>query len=486
MNQPRRHPAIHNCLLVAAGAAAGCAATLTVQYFQIGRELSSAAVSAPESRASPARVSALNRWAGDQSVKLTQILSADDREHKADDLRRLGKEAAEANQKTALELAASMSSEADRASFMRGVMEAMAERDPSAAAAFAQTHFSPGAQQAESMRIALGAWGTTSPRDAYAWAEANLSGPVKEEAINALVQSWAGKSPDTAARWFVETGSTSPALLTSLAGAWATKSPREAAQWVETLPNKGNQEVGRVAVAREWASQNPAEAADHYAAVVSAPLKDKTDTPSGLNLATVLADIWGTSNPAAAAKWITQLPAGPGREQAAATLATVWAASDMPAAVQWSASLTDPVIRAAAVDHIATTWGAIEPDKAIAWLDTQPADIAASGYQGAWNSWAATDPAGLQNWIEQMPAGVQSDLARRSLADVTSAADPAAALDLALGMSPDVQPDAVGRYFRVWRRSDDAAAQDWLTQNWNILPAATRGRMEREQQRPLR
>ena len=150
----------------------------------------------------------------------------------------------------------------------------------------------------------------------------------------------------------------------------------------------------------------------------------------------------------------------------------------MPAAVQWSASLTDPVIRAAAVDHIATTWGAIEPDKAIAWLDTQPPELAASGYQGAWNSWAATDPAGLQEWIAQMPPGAQSDLARRSLADVTSAADPAAALELALGITdPAQRSDAVFRYYRQFRRADPASAGEWLQNEWNRIPATAQTRI---------
>jgi len=471
MSHPSGSP-LSRVLLVAAGAVAGSLGTLAVQHLA-GSTDSGAAVSAPENQASPVRVTALHRRAGDPRVKLSQILSADDREHKSDDLRRLGEEAAGDGETSALKLAGEISGEADRADFLRGVIAGMAERDAGGAAQFSLTNFTPGALQAEALRIALGKWGAEHPREAYAWAMEKLNGPVKEEAINALVTNWAAKSPDQAARWFVETGSTSQPLLAALVSGWAGKSPREAAQWVETLPDQTNRDAGRLIAAREWAAQNPQEATANY----PNPAPD---------LAGVLADIWGASDPSAAAKWIGQLPAGSGREEAAGTLATVWAASDVNAAAQWAAGLKDESARAAAVEHLATTWGAIDPDKALAWLGTQPAALRDRAMAGAYNSWAGTDPAGLAEWIPQLHDGAQADIARRSLAEVHISEDPAAALDLTLGMSPPAQPDATGRYFRAWRRTDDAAAQEWLQHNWSTLPAATQTRLEREQQRAVK
>ncbi len=468
MSQPSGSP-WSRVLLVAAGALAGCLGTLAVQHLT-GSADSSAAVSAPEHQTSPARSTALHRRAGDPRVKLSQILTADDREHKSSDLRRLGQEAAGDGEAAALQLSGEISGEADRADFLRGVIAGMAERDAAGAAQFSLANFTPGALQADALRIALGKWGTNDPRGAYAWAMEKLNGPVKEEAVNALVGNWAAKSPEQAARWFVETGSTSQPLLAALVSGWAGKSPRDAAQWVETLPDQTNRDAGRLIAAREWAAQSPREAADNY----PNPAPD---------LAGVLADIWGTSDPAAAANWINRLPAGPGREEAAGTLATVWAASDVIAAAQWADGLKDETARAAAVEHLATTWGAIDPDKAIAWIDTQPAALRDRALHGAYNSWAGTDPEGLADWISQLRDGAPADIARRSLAEVRIAEDPAAALDLALSMSSNAQPDAAGRYFRAWRRTDDAAAQEWLQQHWTALPAATRARLEREQRR---
>jgi hypothetical protein len=133
----------------------------------------------------------------------------------------------------------------------------------------------------------------------------------------------------------------------------------------------------------------------------------------------------------------------------------------------------------------AASAGAIDPDNAIAWLGTQPDNLRDRGYLGAYNSWAGTDPEGLADWISQLPASPQADTARRSLGEVTIESDPAAAMDLALGMNPTSQADTAGRWFRSWRRSDDAAAQDWLQQNWNTLPDTTRARLGSEQSRSL-
>lgn len=469
MHQPSTSR-IHSVLLVAAGAVAGSLGTLALQYATGGFDGSSpeqAAVS-PAPGSNPA---ATSRRA-DHGVRLEQILAADDREHKTTDLRRLGSDAALQDEAAALRLVAGIRSQSDRADFMKGIVEGMAERNPRAAAEFSLANLSKGALQAEALRLSLGKWGSAAPRDAYAWAAEKLNGPVKEEAINALVSNWAAKSPEAAARWFEETGSTSQPLLASLISGWAStpETARAAAGWVETLPEGDIRTAGRVLAAAEWARQEPAAAAANY----------PNPAPE---LASVLADIWGTSQPAEAARWIQQLPPGAAREEAAGTLATVWAASDITAAAAWSASLSDAAVRGAAVEHVATTWGAIDPDKAIGWLASQPADMQPRGYTGAYNSWAGTDPAGLSDWITQLPANSEADIARRSLAEVRLPADPASAMDLALGMTAASQPDAAGRYFRQWRRTDDGAAQEWLQQHWTSLTPEAQSRLAKEQAR---
>ncbi len=325
--------------------------------------------------------------------------------------------------------------------------------------------------------------GGADPQAAYLWAENNLSGPVKDESINSLVQNWALTAPQAAAKWYEATGNTNHGLLNSLAGAWASNDPVAAAKWVEKLPDPKNREIGQVAVAGRWAAQNPEDAAAHYTPVIAAAKTSGDKSSTAINLATVLSDIWGTTNPSAAADWVQKLPNGPGREEAASTLATVWAAQDIQAALKWSETL-DAGVRSQVVEHLATTWGAIEPDKAVAWVQTQPVNFQKDAAAGAYNSWAGTDPVGLQDWIDHDSAGPYSDTARHSLADVYNDTNPTQAINLVLGLKDaNTQADVIGRYFRKWRSTDNAAAQDWLQTEWPTLPTGVQRKLAEEQKR---
>jgi len=160
------------------------------------------------------------------------------------------------------------------------------------------------------------------------------------------------------------------------------------------------------------------------------------------------------------------------KNEAAATLATVWAASDSRAAIARSESVSDADTRRQVIAHIGTTWGAIEPVAALEWLNSLPPAQSTDGVTGALYSWAGTDLGGMQDWISQSAAGSLTDLARQSLGDVLTATNQPDAMSLALGMSSEIaRNEALARYFREWRKTDDASAQDWLQTNWNSLPA---------------
>jgi hypothetical protein len=139
------------------------------------------------------------------------------------------------------------------------------------------------------------------------------------------------------------------------------------------------------------------------------------------------------------------------------------------------------------IDHLGTTWGAIEPQKALAWLRTLPDDDSRKeATRGAFNSWAATDSPGLAKWIETAPPGLETDLARVGLGEVQADQAPADAMRTAMGINdPTLRSDEVARYFRQWRKNDDAAAQKWLTAGWPTLSPDLQTRLTKEQQRPV-
>jgi hypothetical protein len=118
----------------------------------------------------------------------------------------------------------------------------------------------------------------------------------------------------------------------------------------------------------------------------------------------------------------------------------------------------------------------------VEWLAQLPPDLAQVGMKGAFNSWGAVDPIGMKDWVENSEASTISDQARRSLADVVSQDDILDSIDLALGISTsEERNDAVARYFRQWRKKDDASAQEWLGAAWQVIPTDLQERLEREQ-----
>ena len=397
---------------------------------------------------------------------------------RAEHFRNAGKLAAEAGIHGALAEADLIGSEKDRADFVRGIYASWSETDAQGALAHALSGFAAGPLQSDAIGIAINKWGSENPREAWLWADANLSGPLKERALTDLVIGWARRSPDDAAAWLASTGLTSQTLFNALPGTWAETDPDAALAWVDTLPPGKARDTAETAVANSAAQDDPAKAAELF--------DDRISDGTNPGLPITIADIWAATDPAAAAKWVSSMEEGPGKTEAAATLATVWAASDIHAAVAWSQSIGDADMRRQVISNIGTSWGAIEPEAALEWLGSLPKDLATDGITGAMYSWAGTDPVGMREWIDTAGGSALGDRARQSLADVLSQEAIPDALDLALGMnSAGARDAALARYFREWRKRDDASAQDWLDANWAGLPATAQGALAKVQARQV-
>ena len=428
--------------------------------------------------------------ADDASVqKLRQIMENIDSERRADDLHRFGREMAARNATMALALAGEIAGDSDQLMYMKGVFTTWAKQSPQEAAAYAINTLPAGRLRAEAIRLSMGEWGAVDARGAFEWMEATLQGPVKEASLVALAEGWSRRSPEQAAAWFAESGSTSQGLLTAIASTWARQDSVAALEWAAALGDPALRNTSLNSVLGEMARLDPVaavQAAEPYVQSASQAGASGEAAAAGRDVARTLADVWGTSDPAAAARWIDTLPAGPAQVEAAGTLAAVWATSDIEAAVAWTTTLSDAALKESMVTHLGTTWGAIEPDRALAWLDTLPPDVSSQGIAGAFNSWAATDPVGLADWITQLPASPRNDLARRSLGDVISDQDPLAALELAAGISnPIQQKEVLATYYRQLHRSDTNAAIEWLQGEWPTLPAPAQHSLAQEQQKLL-
>ena len=482
---PRNGSPLANALLVLAGVVAGVGVSIV-------RDQAPDTLQAKDETPAESRMARLHRrdshstdsqhLASDHAARATSLdedetpiweLSTQER---GQHFREAGAQAAKEDLHQALASATAMESAQDRLDFYRGIFGEWAKDDAEGALSHAQSEFPAGQLRSEVIGIAMNKWGQERPRDAWLWAEKNLQGPLKERALTDLTVGWTRRNPTEAATWLAASGLTSQTLFTALPGTWAESDPVAAAAWVKGLPPGKPRDTAEVVVAGVIAEDDPAGAADEYKGTI-----DEGNNPA---VAFTIANIWASTDPAAAAEWVATLPEGPSKQEAAATLATVWASSDIRGAVGWTNQIQDPLVKKQVVSNIGTTWAAIDPAAALEWLDAQPQEVATDGITGAFYSWAGTDPVGLREWIDDGDAGTHTDRARQSLADVLSQQNLPDALDLALGMTSEVARDqAAARYFREWRKRDDASAQDWLDANWASLPDSTRGELAKEQAR---
>ncbi len=419
------------------------------------------------------------RVSGDPLSVLSRAISTADRDQRAETLRALAVRLVGEDVQKALALVAKIPDADDKLEFLRALFGAWAAKDPKAAMEYAKTGLAAGLQQSEAFVATVEKWGGSNPAEAWKWVDANLSGPLKEQATTALVQGWTRVDPVGAAGWFVSTGSTSQSVMNALVTTWADLDPKAAAAWVEGLSNPGNKEVGRVILASEWAHQNPAEAAAYFTPMMTGK--------AAIDLGSALVNSWAATDPASTATWVAKLPPGEARTNAAGTLATVWAASDITAAVKWSETIDDKEMHDGIIDHLGTAWGAIEPQKALAWIGTLPTGEARTeATKGALNSWAGTHPNTMREWIATQPPGPVADEARVALAAVYSDSDRAESMAQAIAISDaTTRGDAASKFFRHWRKADDAAAQKWIQSEWPRLPPDVQTRLTAEQKRKL-
>ena len=199
--------------------------------------------------------------ADDASVqKLRRIIETIDSERRADDLHHFGREMAARNATMALALAGEIAGDSDQLMYMKGVFATWAQQSPQEAAAYAINSLPAGRLRAEAIRLSMGEWGEIDARGAFEWMESTLQGPVKEASLVALAEGWSRRSPEQAAAWFAESGSTSQGLLTAIGSTWARQDSVAALQWAAALGDPALRTTSLNSVLGEMARLDPVAA----------------------------------------------------------------------------------------------------------------------------------------------------------------------------------------------------------------------------------
>jgi hypothetical protein len=171
-------------------------------------------------------------------------------------------------------------------------------------------------------------WVGSSPQDAIAWAQALPDGDNKNSAMAAVVQSLASTDFSLAESTFNQLPADAQQIAAStLTNNLLQQDTAKARAWVESLPEGAAQNNGLMAVARQWADQNPTAAADWLGTLV--PGKGRDNAIAGYSSAVFQSD------PESALSWVMTIADARDRDQQTERFAAWWLRTDSAAARNW-------------------------------------------------------------------------------------------------------------------------------------------------------
>jgi hypothetical protein len=242
----------------------------------------------------------------------------------------------------------------EQAQKLASLAQAIAAADLPQAIAFLNEETPTKLGQALELRL-LRQWAGNDPETAGDWVSQLSPGPVRSEAINAVAIAWANQNLSGAVQWMrqlpgegermdalvtaaYEAARTQPAKALDLASElpagesrsdliihatsqWAAQSPADAAQWASRIHEGNLRQRVLAEVATAWGESDPVAAAT-FAAQALAPGKPQSDAVVGV------VQRWAPKEPAAAAAWVAEFPAGTLRDTALQELAKLQPAPD--------------------------------------------------------------------------------------------------------------------------------------------------------------
>ena len=320
------------------------------------------------------------------------------------------------------------------------------------------------------LHLLLTRWAQQDPEAALA--SLNSLDPKKQGGdAPSILASLAARDPQRVAAWLANPKNTLvdfPAMGAILAGTlgkeWVRQDPAAALAWARSLPEsqRGGAYVG---VLGTLASTDPAAAAR---------LASQLDADSArLNVLGDISKTWAKKSPADALAWANSLD-GPERQTALRQALGSWSDAAPAAAARFVEDLPPSDLTAPLLKSIAEPWVAKAPDAAATWLAARPESTAKNEAMGSvmWN-WTKQNPNDASTWLTNQPAGPTRDAGISGLALATFDSDPAAALTWAANMSDDQnRRNSINLGMTEWLKRDAPAAQAWASSQGLSLPNA--------------
>ncbi|MBT8038494.1 MAG: hypothetical protein KJO21_13235 [Verrucomicrobiae bacterium] len=365
---------------------------------------------------------------------------------------------------------------------LQSLMDYYARLDP--------TQFEEEAQKLEDLpwseRIMVGyllfaRWGEKDPTAAMAYTQ--TMGMAGMFVKGTVIQSWASKYPQDAARYFTDhpsefrmggmmggRGGRGGSSAGVIATEWARQDSAGAMAWAQTLEGRDQRDAMR-GIFEQAAKEDPSNAA--------AMLISITDDEARRDAQKTVAREWGNKDWGAATAWISSLPADQQADATARALRGL-ADQDPKAAADKISVLPEGDERTDAMESIARQWSREEPANAAAWVLANGSEEAQKESIGrVVSSWVGQDAAAALEFVNAQPAGDVRDRAASSYVMSNQGGDIQSNLSLAETIDNErSRSRAIGMTAASWMRQDKEAATQYLD-NTDALSPKSKDKIKR-------
>ncbi|MDF1861028.1 MAG: hypothetical protein P1U87_12495 [Verrucomicrobiales bacterium] len=302
------------------------------------------------------------------------------------------------------------------------------------------------------------AWGEKDGVSAAQWANDNLKGIEKSDALYNIADGWAEVDPEGAAKWFDEntSGINREDAIYEILEAWGRKSPEQALVWAEDLDDYTRSGV-MDALAEGWAANDPEGAAKAVDGLLEYDFGDE--------FAMNVAGQWASTDPAAAASWAGTLENADARSIAFLEVGTEWALVEPDKATAWIDSLGSEEDKLYASLGVALGWSEHDPGNSLQWAvsNVENPNTRQRIIEDVMLDWSSNDPSSAAEWLNAQPGGPQNDEILSTFSSAIIDIDPQSAVTWASTISDEAKrSENVSMLLEEWIAMDGKRARRWV------------------------
>jgi len=255
-------------------------------------------------------------------------------------------------------------------------------------------------------------WAGANPVQAIEQREQIPGHDADAKTLSAIMTAWVDQAPDVAWNW-VKAQPDSEArdqAMEFCIGEQAKMDVPKALALAESLPPGPRRTTVIAGLFKDWAGKDLEAATTACQQLPEGMAKERAWK--------VVLSRRIEKNPASAAEFVTNLPAGDFRQVAMADLCQRWADTDAPAVMAWASSLSSEAERIAAFDQVVANWARKDPLAASQFANAH-SELSGDALGVIAGAWAQHDLPAATNWVASLPDGEKKDAVLLALASST-------------------------------------------------------------------